>query len=175
MLVTIFSDAGMCPITNIATWAAWAKSERGVARAGGILKDKCRNSTIAESMAALNGVHMALVNGVCVSGDVILIQSDNNNVGQFLFNYPLPHHKNKDDRIRMKSIADKLKAKFFLQYRFRHVQGHKGTKDKRSAVNTWCDSVCSFFLALGRNEENPVKWPKMPACVPYGVKMDVAA
>lgn len=168
LLVTIFTDAGLCPETNIGTWAAWCKSERGVARAGGILRDPQFSSTMAESAAAVNGIYNALANGVAHPGDVLLIQTDNNQVRQFLTMPVKREHKNKVERRSMQAAYSALTSKHDVKCSFRHVRGHKGAKDKRSAVNTWCDQVCTFFLRMARHEHDPKRW-KAPGAAPYGV------
>lgn len=169
MLVTIFTDAGLCPETQCASWAAWCKSERGVSRTGGILRDPQLFSTMAESAAVVNGIHHALASGVAVAGDAILVQTDNNSVMQFLVLPIRPHHKEKDRRKQMRDVYSSLVARYDISVRFRHVKGHQGTKNKRSAVNSWCDQVCTFFLKMARSEANPEKWKAPEYSPPYGI------
>lgn len=169
MLVTIFTDAGLCPETLCASWAVWCKSERGVSRAGGIFKSPQLFSTMAESAAVVNGIHHALASGVAKDGDALLIQTDNNSVREFLI-FPIrAHHKAKDERRAMQDIYSSIVKKYGLVCRYRHVKGHKGTRDKRSAVNTWCDQVCTFFLKMARHEHSPDRWPAPAYDPPYGV------
>lgn len=168
MLVTIFTDAGLCPETGIGTWAAWCKSERGISRGGGILRDHQSFSTMSESAAAVNGIYHALANGVARSGDVLLIQTDNDGVQSFLTMPIQKHHKAQDVRRSMQDAYLSITAKHSVKCSFRHVKGHKGTRDRRSAVNTWCDQVCTFFLQMARHEHDPKKW-RAPEFVPYGV------
>lgn len=170
MLVTIFTDAGLCPETGIGTWAAWCKSERGKSRAGGILRDSQAFSTMAEAAAAVNGIYNAVASGIAKPGDALLVQTDNNDVSNFL-TFPIrPHLKEIETRVLMQECYSSLLRKYDLSVRFRHVKGHKGTRDKRSAVNTWCDQVCTFFLRMARHEHDPKRWPA-PSFVPYGVEV----
>ena len=171
MLVTIFTDAGLCPETGAASWGSWAKSERGVSRGGGILKDLYNNSTAAEAAAAMNGVHNALANGIAKEGDTLLVQSDNDGIQNFLNGVAKGYIKQKVQRTKLHAAFLAVRSKYKLVIRFRHVRGHQGTKDKRSAVNTWCDTTCTFFLAWGRHYAKPEKWPEPQKPIPYGVKI----
>jgi len=172
MLVTIFTDAGLCPETYCASWAVWCKSERGIARAGGIVRQPMGVSTLAESAAAINGIHHAIANGIARQGDVLLIQTDNNDVGRCLTHQIKAHYKNQDMRRDLQSAYRSITAKYDLKCSFRHVKGHRGTRDKRSAVNTWCDQVCTFFLKMARHEAMPDKWgPVSAENAPYGVNV----
>lgn len=172
MLVSIFTDAGLCPETHCASWAVWCKSERGVSRGGGILRAPMPFSTLAESAAAVNGIHHAVANGIARHGDVLLIQTDNNDVGNCLTRLIKPHYKSQDERRAMQRAYFAIMSKYDLKCSFRHVAGHNGTRDKRSAVNTWCDKVCTFFLKMARHEAMPDKWGPVEAeNAPYGVKI----
>lgn len=173
MLVTLFTDAGACPFTRKATWAAWCKSERGVSRAGGILKNDGSNINIAEASAAVNGIYHALSSGVARKGDTFIIQTDNDHVPVLLERPIASHHKRKKEREAIRKAYNDVIAKHNIRCRFKHVKGHNGTKDKRSAVNTWCDKVCSFFLAMARHEAMPERYgPVNVSNAPHGVKID---
>lgn len=169
MLVTLFTDAGLCPETKSASWASWCKSEKGVARSGGILKDGYACSTAAESAAAINGIYHCLSSRVASSGDTILVQTDNNGVEGFLNGSARGYRKHAAQRKVLQDAYQNIILKHNLIIRFRHVRGHQGAKDKRSAVNTYCDNVCSFFLAWARHEANPQRWPQPKKQRPYGV------
>lgn len=169
MLVTIFTDAGLCPETKCASWAAWCKSERGVSRAGGVLRDPQMFSTMAESAAAINGIHHALASGIARSGDTLLVQTDNDGVMRFLIHPIKAHYKEKDRRKKMRDAYGSLVSRYDISVRFRHVKGHQGSKDRRSAVNSWCDRVCRFFLKMARSEASPERWKAPEYCPPYGV------
>lgn len=174
MLVTLFTDAGLCPETHSSSWAAWCKSERGVSRSGGITKTKMPNSNAAESAAAVNGVYHAIASGIARRGDTILIQTDNSNVQNFLTMPIKSHYKAKAERRQMQEVFASIRSKHEIIVRFRHVKGHNGTKDKRSAINTWCDKVCTFFLKMARHEAMPEKWgPVNLDAAPYGVRIYV--
>ena len=59
--ITLFTDAGFCPNTNIGTWAAWAKFDNNqTMRFSGVLKGFVQNSDVAELRAMANGIHCAV-------------------------------------------------------------------------------------------------------------------
>lgn len=60
MLITLFTDASYCSRTKIAAYAAWAKVDGRTLRRSGVLKQPAANSTLAETMALVNGIHLVI-------------------------------------------------------------------------------------------------------------------
>lgn len=171
MLVTIFSDAGLCDITGAASWGGWAKSARGTARGGGILRDDVRCTAVAEARAITNAVHMALREGIVQRGDRLLLQTDNIGVSSILAGKkPAKSKKNVRHRTATKVAFDAVMAKFGLTFEWRHVKGHNGNGATRSQVNIYCDSVASYYLSRARNERDPARWPVTKEA-PYGIEV----
>lgn len=159
MLVTLFSDASICPDTGCVGWAAWAKCDRGTARGDGALKRLTIDSAVAEAMAVVNGLVIARQGRLVEEGDRILIQTDNNSVMGVLsgtarrgvrraerqrrdISYTELHHevlrRNEEiDEIARTyaAIVDEMRVSVI----WRHCKGHRGLEDRRAAVNTDCD------------------------------------
>ncbi len=73
--VRVFTDASLCSVTEACAWAAWAESPRGMTRAAGRLYTNMTD--VAEAMAILNGIEMALKAGIVWPSDTIAVYSDN--------------------------------------------------------------------------------------------------
>lgn len=169
MLVTIFSDAGLCDMTGSASWGGWAKSARGTARGGGILRDGVRCTAVAETRAITNAIYLALREGVAHPGDRLIIQTDNIGV-QSIIKGKAPSKKSKNVRHRnaTKVAFDALIAKHGLTFEWRHVKGHNANGAERSQVNIYCDRVAGYYLSVARHEHDPAAWP-VTKDVPYGI------
>lgn len=141
MLVTIFADASFCSRTKAGGWGGWAKSARGSVCHGGAMKKPVANSTTAESYAIVNAIALALSCGIAVKGDKLLIQTD---------------CLSAIDRLQSRRKEPNRAVKIFRtlvsghDVEFRHVKGHNGFADARSAVNTMCDALAYRGLTAAR-------------------------
>lgn len=178
MLVTIFSDAGLCPELNLGSWGAWIKSKRGVARGGGVLRENVHDTSVAEARAVLNAIHLGLCNGVIAPGDHLIVQTDNIAVPNVLNGAKTAKKKGKKAQNPV-TMAQKdatheacaaILAKNGLTIEWRHVKGHQGTGTKRSSVNTFCDKVASFFLRLERHIRAPERFTRQAGLAPFGIR-----
>jgi len=170
MNVTLFSDASLCSHTGKGGWAAWLKSDEGTVRGGGSFRHLTIDTGVAEAMAAVNGLHLGLRQGLIRRGCRLLIQTDNNSVWQILENHirrkvtgrslrrenadPAAIERDVDHRnmlidLVVARFAD-LVSRFELEVRWRHVKGHRGKTDARSAVNTYCDQIARAHMELAR-------------------------
>lgn len=116
--VTIFADASFCPETKALGWAGWCKYGDGItvkAHGHGMAK----SSNHAEFEALTNICKHVMKMGVPYEDAIVVIQSDC--IGAL-------------DRFKPPFKGAKYIKK-------RHVRGHQGNKDARSAVNTYCDNV----------------------------------
>lgn len=165
MLVTIFSDASYCPKIKRASWGGWVKSERGVARGGGVLRGTISDINISEARALVNAVHLGLRDQVLHKGDRIIAQTDNDCVMKVL-NYAGP----RDEWRETAELARKLLGDHQLELTWRHVKGHKGYTSKRSSVNVYCDRVARYFLDEVRSEVAPNRFRRKTSLTPpYGI------
>lgn len=159
MLITLFSDASICPDTGCVGWASWAKCDRGTVRAEGILKRQTIDSAVAEAMAAVNGLAMAIRKGLVKDNDSVLIQTDNNSVMDVLQgtvrryirraerkNQTMSEQELLQEVLRRNEEIDEIAYTYRqmvegynLTVRWKHCKGHRGLEDKRSAVNSHCD------------------------------------
>lgn len=149
MLITLFTDASYCERTGIAAYAAWAKADGRTLRRAGVLKQPAPDSAMAETMALVNGIHLALAGMRPPPNSRIIAQTDCMTAIGAL-----------NGGIR-KARTIKRYAAVVAAYRrrveaaqvvveFRHVGGHKGTATPRNAVNTWCDEECRRLLREAR-------------------------
>ena len=159
MNVTIFSDASICPETRAGGWAGWIKSDRGVLQVEGQLRAQLLDTTIAEAMAALNCICIAISRDMIQEGDVIVLATDNNNVMSVLEGTTRRKFRKKDairrkwsmrkqrryvdqSNAHIEKVADMFERKITqkgFELRWNHVKGHRGKIDKRAAVNHGCD------------------------------------
>lgn len=167
MIVTVFSDAGVCPEIGRASWGAWIKSQRGTARGGGVFRAPCRVTNIAEARAVINAVYLGLRERVIWPGDALIVQTDNDTVPALLAG-TVSAKTNPEDKAQIRAEIVKLLTRHRLTLEWRHVKAHKGTATNRNAVNTYCDSVATFFLRLERESVAPGKF-KQAGGAPYGI------
>lgn len=175
MLVTLFSDASMCPNSRIGGWAAWLKSDRGSLRGGGMFRVIVGDTCMAEAMAVVNGLTVGLSQGVIRPGDAVLVQTDNDAVmgvleGRVRRSLTLElkrrrgrsrsqieryvDNRNEEIRIVAGTFSAILRDNRII-VRWRHVKGHRGTQDRRSAVNTFCDRTAKGHMRIARKRPLP--------------------
>jgi ribonuclease HI len=153
MLITLFTDASFCHRTRIAAYAAWAKTDGRTVRRAGVLKQPVANSTLAETMALVNGIYVAIGVLKPPAASRIIAQTDCLGAIEAL------------NGTIQRPQALRVFAEVVAAYRdkiggagvtveFRHVGGHKGTVTPRNAVNTWCDTECRRLMRAARSEAN---------------------
>lgn len=131
--VTVFSDASFCPDTRTFGFAFWIKYGRPAVtvRASGGGYDMA-NSTEAEYQGILFALAFIEENGIPIAGKTVVVQCDClAALGRLREAQPLPS-------------ADLVKVK--------HVRGHNGYRNARSAVNTWCDKRAYAEMAKRREK-----------------------
>lgn len=171
MIVSVFSDASICTRKRVGGWGAWLKSDRGSIRTGGSFKHQISDITIAEAMAAINGLVAGLQAQLIHSGDRVILQTDNNSVQGILLGETKRKATTKAKRRRnipwkqlrrevstanheISLVAEaygKLLATYSLDIEWRHVKGHRGTQDRRAAVNTCCDQIAGDHMRTARH------------------------
>lgn len=151
MLITLFTDAGYCDKTNLASWAIWAKFNGQTLRAAGVFKELQTGSEVAEIKAIINGVYLARKKFITpFIKPKILIQTDCKVAIEVLVNRASKRVKKKKELNELNSIfKNTIKD---LRFEFRWVQAHQGTITPRNAVNTFCDEQCSLHLNKARDE-----------------------
>ena len=133
--VTAFTDASFCPMTKAAGWGIWIKfgvNGSTYRDSGGYLSKKEDGSAKAE-LDALERVVDILINydKIDVKDKIVIIQSDCKWALQNL-------------------STDKITSLGATRVDKRWVKGHNGKKDKRSAINTWCDAVAKDEMRIVR-------------------------
>lgn len=146
--ITVFTDGSYCPHTKSGGWAYWIKFGRGeVIRESGHLNG-APNPTVLEMEAVKQALYRIVNNAPeslirnqpeAVIGSVVIVQTDC---------VPVIHAVKKTG-------AGKafLRTHTFLRgIDFRHVKGHRGTEDRRAAVNTWCDKAAGEQMREQRQQ-----------------------
>lgn len=151
MLITLFTDASHCRETNLAAYAVWAKANGRVVRHVGMLRERVAGSDLAETMAVVNGIHIALTALQPEPGSKIIAQTD---CITAIVALGREAKKGKTRRkfagIRTAYLAAIAAAGITVE--LRHVKGHKGMVTPRNAVNTWADRECRRLMRQARAE-----------------------
>lgn len=129
--VTLFTDASYCPDTGAWGWAAWCKhgapAETLRHHGGGF---GCPGSHTAEVRGIEAGIAMVAAQ-VDIVGKTVIIQCDCKSALRQADLTPLWD-------LNPKAV------------RLKHVKGHQGTKNPRTAVNTWADRAAYQQMAVYR-------------------------
>ncbi len=185
MLITIFSDASMCEKRNVGGWAAWLRCDRRryPFRTGGPFTVRVNDTAMAESMAVVNALASGIAQGFVEPEDVVLIQTDNNSVMGVLegtvvrrMSKAVRERKGLTRAQAKRLVRDRnaeigIVSSVFLSYvaknsltiRWRHVKGHRGNVDRRSAVNTYCDQQARIHMRAARGRTVPTLAEAMAA------------
>lgn len=151
MLITLFTDASYCHRSRIAAYAAWAKTDGRTLRYSGVLKQPAANSTLAETMALVNGIHLAIAGMRPPAASRIIAQTDCLTAIDALTGRLTNPRTIAQFADIVAAYRDRVSAAGVVM-EFRHVGGHKGTVTPRNAVNTWCDAECRRLMRAARLE-----------------------
>ncbi len=148
MIITIFTDASYCDRYKIGTYAIWAKYQGYTLRYSGVFKNRLSCNNYAEAAALANGVHLSIKHFDPPGRTKIIAQTDSIIAIEALSGRALKAGKYADayNRINEAVIARSLRIEY------RHVKGHRGRSDRRSAVNTWCHKQCIRLLREERDK-----------------------
>jgi len=148
MIITIFTDASYCDRYGIDTYAVWAKYQDETLRYSGVFKVKPPCNNYAEAAALANGICLSIKYFDPPGRTKIIAQTDSVVEIDVLGHRMSKTKKYKDiyNHIR-ETIANRS-----LTLEYRHVKGHNGRSDQRSAVNTWCHRQCIQLLREERNK-----------------------
>lgn len=129
---TVIVDASFCQQHKVGGWAGWLRVDGyGLSKHHGKLRrDMLTDSTVAEVMAACNGVFIAARLGATH----ILLQSDAMAVVHLF--------SGAGKSPRLIWFIDDLRARLGDQYPIittKHVKGHGPIHNARTWVNDWCD------------------------------------
>ena len=152
MLVTINTDASYCQENNIGAYAFWIVCNDFKIKRGGLFKDGCESSAIAEKKAIINA--LASLGEKQKSHCRVIVNTDSNSaIG--IFTHPNWLSQNRKNPTYV--LYAQLRKQFedltrFFDVEFRHVKAHNGTSDARSYVNDWCDKTAKHYLRKKRKE-----------------------
>lgn len=141
-------DASYCHTNKVAGYGYWIASGRGKKGGGGPIQSDVDNNNIAEMMAIYNAVWKGLEADLIHNGDELLIQSDSlramDSLAHRLRTPPTPQES------QVVEYFDRMCNRWGLNVRFKHVKGHSGVQDQRSAANRHCDRRAKDGLRLAR-------------------------
>ena len=150
MLITLFTDAGYCPIIRRGSFAAWAKADGGTMREHGVLQGELETAGVAEARAVVNGLFLATRKFRPEPSSRVIVASDCEEAMKALTNALTPKamKRHADAVAHFQRICDRHQ----LSVSFRHVKGHSVLTDTRRWVNRWCDKACTRALKEIRRE-----------------------
>ncbi len=144
--ITIFADASYCNKTKAAGIAVWGRNATEFLRFSQAISFPVYSNTEAETIAMCTGVIMALETLSPDGGDRLSIQSDCIHAINAL-------RDNKGSTEVEKHFCTKA-ANAMRDYNvtptFKHVKGHSGAGNPRSAVNDFCDRNARMRLQEAR-------------------------
>lgn len=148
--VTVMADASFDGKRLRAGWAVWIRSGRRVIRyAGhGPADDSCE----AELTALGNGVIAAVHNLRLCTGDVVVMQSDN----QHALGVLSGSQRVREDRIPDQEIHGEVTTLLRtrgIALRTKFVRGHQGDASVCAAIQGWCDATARAALSMAAVDE----------------------
>lgn len=149
MLITLFTDASHCTKTHVAAYAAWAKADSRTVRRAGVLKERVRDSSLAETQALVNGLCFAMAALKPTPASKIIAQTDCLTAIEALTG----RLRKQKSVARFASVTAAYQTRIAstgIAVEFRHVSAHKGVVTPRNAVNTWCDRECRKLMRMAR-------------------------
>ena len=117
--------------------------------ASGVLKQPVPNSSLAETMALVNGIHLAIAAMRPPAASKIIAQTDCLAAIEALSGMLRRAQAIRQYAAVVAAYREKVAAAGVV-VEFRHVRGHKGTVTPRNAVNTWCDEECRRLMRAAR-------------------------
>jgi hypothetical protein len=140
-------------LTQIGAYAIWAKANGRTIRHSGLLKQKVSGSSLAETMALVNGICHTLTELRPGPGSKIIAQTDCRTVIEILSMPELRRAKTRKNFGPLRAVFLDRVAAAAVTVEFRHVRGHKGTETTGNAVNTWCNQECRRLMRAARDRE----------------------
>lgn len=149
MLVTIMTDASVCPNYLVGGFGYWIASNRGKEGGGKPFNTTTPDSFNGELKAVVCSLHIAIKRGFVISGDEVLIQLDNMSVVNLL-NKEYAQNPKRQDIIELYAAVEDMVKTHNLTLRSRWVKGHSSRKENRFKSNVCCDDRAKQGLKEAR-------------------------
>lgn len=123
--ITLFADASYCPQTGAFGWAAWIKHgtpARTLRLSGGGYIEH----SVAAECHALEQALVTLIDNANITLQRVIVVVESDCVAALNW-------------IRGQGWCTRLTGAGARHVKLKHVKGHRGHRDRRSSVNTWCD------------------------------------
>ena len=150
MLITLMTDASVCPHTGAAGYGYWVVSERspGTHGQGGLILKGYKDSFSGELHGVYLSIKESIENGKILKDDYVLIQLDNAGVVNCINNV----NKVRDsEQELMRNFRNLLKSNS-IKYKARHVKGHSKDLANRYRSNYMCDMRAGIEMRKIRDE-----------------------
>jgi ribonuclease HI len=153
-IITIYTDAGFCYKTQIASWACFIKTDGFNHSHDGVIKENCKNPLQAEIKAIGNAIFIAgkLISGinnyhlVVVTDSQASIDYFENKVKRKFNN---DAYKITDNKQTLDLVAS-IKSRITSSVSFKKVKAHSNNDGKRSYINSKVDAACKINLAKAK-------------------------
>lgn len=157
MLVTIMTDASVCPTLHVGGFGYWIASGRGKEGGGAPFKTVTKDSYNGELKAVVCSLHIAIKRGFVCTGDTVLVQLDNINVVNILNRDFTP---TREDIIPLWDAVLSMVNSYQLKLQSRHVKGHTTRTESRYKSNACCDDRAREAMIKARKQANRNKHSK---------------
>lgn len=154
MWVTIIADASYCPETDKAGYGFWIASQRGKAGGDGVLESHVGNNIVAEMMALLNALHVAVRRGLVIPKDSVLLQTD---CQPAIDAFNGRRSNITEQEKELVSWYKEFVSSNELHMRLKHVKGHTKSDDARFVVNNICDRKARRNMRKARDKHRMAK------------------
>jgi ribonuclease HI len=108
----------------------------------GVFRQPVSNSYHAELMAAINALHLGILQGVVRKFDTVLFTLDNDHALRIIQNWRGSSPRKNPTKVQRAcvTLADTVRS-MRLEVRVRYVKAHSGTLSPRTYVHDLCDKL----------------------------------
>jgi ribonuclease HI len=138
----MFTDSSFSKNLQRATWAVWLRANGTTFRHSGIVRGTVTQSGDGELAALANGLVACRSHFAPLARTKIIVQTDSQEAISAIMakTHPRPYAQEIVNYIHTFWSAEGFRLDL------RHVKGHQGTRNRRAAVNTWCDNECRRLM-----------------------------
>lgn len=152
-IITIYTDASLCPKTGAAGWACWIKYRGATLEASGQFEELIFTSMEAELKAIVNGVCMARNNYALPADVIFCVVTDCRQAIEIAEGNTPDTKKGRKNQPALWACYDDLVAlvpnmsKFYVKW----VKAHSNKDGRRSYVNNLVDALAKKQMRVRRD------------------------
>ena len=153
-ITTVYSDASWCPQTHVAGWGCWVKSDLGQLEYGRAFPFSVITSGEAETLAAVNALHIAASQGLIIPNGKIVLRLDClDSIRALQGEKKKTTHKEREGRVLVQALALRWGVKLEIRHVKAHTEAHKhGTGAAWAWVQDRCDILARTHMRIKRKE-----------------------